>query len=174
MSKLLELYEGTQYTRLTSFAAGGNELNNSFNYSNGNTFSVRAQGNPTTETERQNNAVNFFDNSGLAGEFAISYAKGFNVNKASNALSTVGYKKADTADASDFVGNPDEAGTGNAKSGLTHYTKLVLNANIFGSQVYDAVREDKTYTKSTGMSAAKGVTLLYGSVPALPSAPTRN
>lgn len=168
MSNLLALYQGTAYPRLTALNAGKNELKSSYNFSNGTTFSVRAQGNPATDEERQNNAVNFFDNSGSA--FVVSYANGFKINKSAATLSTTGYRKATAADTSDYVGDPTDAGKTEAKSGLTHYTKLVLNSAIYGSQKYNPVVANKTYLDTIN---AVGENLTYGTIPAIPSAPTR-
>jgi hypothetical protein len=139
MSKLKELFEGSQYARLNTLP-GGNK-----------NFSVRNQSN-TEQSIRQGNAVDFFPN---------TYQDGFDVNKPS--LSVQGFAKAPETQTSDYTGNP----TGQAtilNNAFDSYNRFANDAfrNTYNSKlVHRFLATDSTKQYKTQQETSAGVVLTY-------------
>lgn len=139
MSKLEELFKGSQYARLNTIP-GGNK-----------NFSVRNQSN-TEQSIRQGNAVDFFPN---------TYQEGFDVNKPS--LSVQGFAKAPETQTSDFTGNP----TGQAtvqNNAFDSYNRFALDAarNRYNSKlIHRYLATDSTTQYLTINSTAVGAVLTH-------------
>ena len=139
MSKLKELFEGSQYARLNSIP-GGNK-----------NFSVRNQSN-TEQSIRQGNAVDFFPN---------TYQDGFDVNKPS--LSVQGFAKAPETQTSDYTGNPTGQAT-NENNAFDSYNRFALDAfrNTYSSKlVHKFLATDSTKQYKTQQETSAGVVLTY-------------
>lgn len=139
MSKLKELFEGSQYARLNSIP-GGNK-----------NFSVRNQSN-TEQSIRQGNAVDFFGN---------TYQDGFDINKPS--LSVQGFAKSSTTQNSDFTGNPAGQATveNNAFDSYNRFANDSVR-NRYGSKlIHRYLATDSTKQYKTQQATSVGVVLTY-------------
>ena len=139
MSKLKELFEGSQYARLNTLP-GGNK-----------NFSVRNQSN-TEQSIRQGNAVDFFPN---------TYQDGFDVNKPS--LSVQGFAKAPETQTSDYTGNPTGQAT-NENNAFDSYNRFALDAfrNSYSSKlIHKFLATDSTKQYKTQQETSAGVVLTY-------------
>jgi hypothetical protein len=139
MSKLLDLFNGSQYSRLNSIPGGTKN------------FSVRNQSNTAKEI-RQGNAVDFFGN---------TYQDGFDVGKPS--LSVTGFQKSPTTQDSDFTGNPSNPATVE-NNAFDSYNRFANDGfrNTYNSKLihrYLATNAEKQYT--TQMSISEGLKLVY-------------
>lgn len=147
MSKLLTLFNGSQYARLNSIAGGTQN------------FSVRKQSD-TLEATRQSNAVDFFGN---------QYQSEFDVNKPT--LSVQGFAKASTAQNSSFSGaGTTEVNTGQASTANTAFDSYNRFANdafrskypgTSGLTIHKYLATDSTKKYLTINSAAAGAVLTY-------------
>lgn len=139
MSKLLNLFNGSQYARLNTIAGGTRN------------FSVRNQSN-TSQEVRQGNAVDFFPS---------TYQDGFDVNKQS--LSVQGFAKSPTTQNSDFTGNP--AGTATTENNaFDSYNRFANDAfrNSYSSKlVHKYLATDSTKQYKTQQQTSLGVVLTY-------------
>lgn len=139
MSKLEELFKGSQYARLNTIP-GGNK-----------NFSVRNQSN-TEQNIRQGNAVDFFPN---------TYQDGFDVNKPS--LSVQGFAKAPTTQTSDYTGNPAGQAT-ILNNAFDSYNRFALDTfrNSYSSKlVHKFLATDSTKQYKTQQETSAGVVLTY-------------
>jgi len=139
MSKLLDLFNGSQYARLNNIAGGIKS------------FSVRKQSN-TEESVRQENAVDFFGN---------TYQEGFDVNQ--QTLSTTGFAKSPEAQNSNYTGNPVGTAT-TQNNAFDSYNRFANDAfrNSYSSKLvhkYLATDSEKQY--KTQQETAAGVVLTY-------------
>jgi len=145
MSRLLDLFNGSQYARLNTLS--GHSPNNA----NPKNFSVRKQSDVTSEI-RQTNAVDFFTN---------TYQSGFKVDKPS--LSVQGFAKSVTAQNSDYTGNP----TGTAtleNNAFDSYNRFANNAarNTYNSKlIHKYLATDTTKQYKTQQATTQGVILTY-------------
>jgi hypothetical protein len=139
MSKLKELFEGSQYARLNTLPGGRKN------------FSVRKQSD-TRQEVRQGNAVDFFDN---------RYQDGFDVDKPS--LSVTGFRKAPESQNSDFTGSP----TGQAtleNNAFDSYNRFANDAfrNTYNSKlVHRFLATDSTRQYKTQQQTSAGIVLTY-------------
>jgi hypothetical protein len=139
MSKLLDLFNGSQYARLNTIS-GGNK-----------NFSVRNQSN-TNQEIRQGNAVDFFSN---------TYQSGFEVNRQS--LSVQGFRKSDDTQTSKFTGNTTGLST-TENNAFESYNRFANDAsrNKYNSKlIHKYLATDTTKQYATIMSAGPGLTLTY-------------
>lgn len=139
MSKLLDLFNGSQYSRLSTLPGGSKN------------FSVRKQSN-TEQNVRQENAVDFFGN---------TYQDGFDVGKQS--LSVTGFQKSPNTQTSDFTGNPAGAATAE-NNAFDSYNRFALDAfrNTYNSKlVHRYLATDSTKQYKTQQETAAGVVLTY-------------
>jgi hypothetical protein len=139
MSKLLDLFNGSQYARLNNIAGGTKS------------FSVRKQSN-TEENVRQENAVDFFGN---------TYQEGFDVNQ--QTLSTTGFAKSPETQNSNYTGNPVGTAT-TQNNAFDSYNRFANDAfrNSYSSKLvhkYLATDSEKQY--KTQQETAAGVVLTY-------------
>lgn len=136
MSKLLDLFNGSDYARLNNLPA-----NNGTN----TTFSVRNQSNQAPEI-RQKNAVNFIDPlNKIQDEFTV--------DEANNALSTTGISKDVNADYTKYTKNAlNTYATRAVDSKLSQYNSKLV-------QRYLATDSNKQYTTLNSTSA--GIVLGY-------------
>lgn len=146
MSKLVDLFQGTQYARLDKLSG------HSPNTANAQEFSVRKQSN-TDPTVRQGNADNFLND---------TFQTGFKVDKPS--MATSGFQKAATAQSSDFTGTTTGAVGTNANTAFDTYTRTATdgfrtkyNSNLLHR--YLATDTSKQYV--TQNSTTGGVVLGY-------------
>ena len=139
MSKLLDLFNGSQYSRLNTIPGGSKN------------FSVRKQSD-TDQSVRQQNAVDFFGN---------TYQDGFDTGKTS--LSVTGFQKSPTTQNSDFTGNP--VGTATVENNaFDSYNRFALDAfrNTYNSKlVHRYLATDSTKQYKTQQETALGVVLTY-------------
>lgn len=142
MSKLLELFNGSQYSRLNTIPSGPAGSKN---------FSVRKQSN-TEQSIRQENAVDFFGN---------TYETGFNVNK--QTLSTTGFAKSETAQNSDFTGNPNGVATtqNNAFDSYNRFANDGFRKNYNSRLIHKYLATDTTKQYAVINSVSQGLTLTY-------------
>lgn len=139
MSKLLDLFNGSQYSRLTTIPGGTKN------------FSVRNQSN-TDQAIRQGNAVDFFPN---------TYQGGFDVNKQS--LSVQGFSKSPTEQTSDFTGNATGPATVE-NTAFDSYNRFALDAarNRYNSKlIHRYLATDSTTQYLTINSTAVGAVLTH-------------
>lgn len=139
MSKLEDLFNGSQYARLNTIP-GGNK-----------NFSVRKQSN-TDQSVRQENAVDFFGN---------TYQDGFDINKPS--LSVQGFAKSPITQNSDFTGNPAGAATVE-NTAFDSYNRFANDGfrNSYNSKlVHRYLATDSTKQYLTINSSAVGAVLTY-------------
>lgn len=139
MSKLEELFNGSQYARLNSIPGGNRN------------FSVRNQSN-TEQNIRQGNAVDFFP---------TPYQDGFDVNKQS--LSVEGFAKSENTQNSDFTGDPSGPAT-IQKNAFDSYNRFANDPirNRYKSQLvhkYLATNAEEQY--KTKQSTTAGLKLVY-------------
>jgi len=139
MSKLLNLFNGSQYSRLTTIP-GGNK-----------NFSVRNQSN-TEQSIRQGNAVDFFPN---------TYQEGFDVNKPS--LSVQGFAKAPETQTSDFTGNPTGQATvqNNAFDSYNRFANDAFRNSYSSKLVHKFLATDSTKQYKTQQQTSVGMILTY-------------
>jgi hypothetical protein len=139
MSKLLDLFNGSQYSRLNTIPGGSKN------------FSVRKQSN-TEQNVRQENAVDFFPN---------TYQGGFDVNKPS--LSVQGFAKSPTAQDSDFTGNPVGAATieNNAFDSYNRFANDAFRNTYNSKLVHRYLATDSTKQYKTEQRTALGLVLTY-------------
>jgi hypothetical protein len=139
MSKLLELFGGSEYARLNTLPGGRKN------------FSVRKQSD-TAQAVRQGNAADFFDN---------RYQDGFDVDKPS--LSVTGFRKAPESQNSDFTGSP----TGQAtleNNAFDSYNRFANDAfrNTYNSKlVHRFLATDSTRQYQTQQQTSAGIVLTY-------------
>jgi hypothetical protein len=139
MSKLLDLFNGSEYARLNNIAGGTKN------------FSVRKQSN-TEENVRQANAVDFFGN---------TYQDGFDVDK--QTLSTTGFAKSVTAQNSDFTGNTTGIAT-TEQNAFDSYNRFANDAfrNKYNSKlVHKYLATDSTKQYLSEQSTTPGLVLTY-------------
>lgn len=139
MSKLLDLFNGSQYSRLNTIPGGTKN------------FSVRNQSN-TEQNIRQGNAVDFFPN---------TYQDGFDVNKPS--LSVQGFSKSPTEQTSDFTGNPVGTAT-RENNAFDSYNRFALDAarNRYNSRlIHRYLATDSEAQYLTINSTAVGAVLTH-------------
>lgn len=141
MSKLVDLLESTNYSRLSVLS--GHSPNNP----NPKNFSVKLQSDDVEDLKQQN-AVDFVDLSG-------TFQKGFTVLESKNSLSITGRKKA--------VGNEYTRFT---KTAQEYYDNMANDSNLknYGPssklvQKYLATKSESQY--KTINEAASGVVLVY-------------
>ena len=139
MSKLEELFKGSQYARLNTIP-GGNK-----------NFSVRNQSN-TEQSIRQGNAVDFFPN---------TYQEGFDVNKPS--LSVQGFAKAPETQTSDFTGNPTGQATveNNAFDSYNRFANDSVRNRYNSRLIHRYLATNSTAQYLTINSTALGAILTY-------------
>ena len=139
MSKLLDLFNGSQYSRLNNIAGGGKN------------FSVRNQSN-TEQNIRQENAVDFFPN---------TYQDGFDVNKPT--LSVQGFAKSPETQTSDFTGNPDSAATteNNAFDSYNRFANDPIRNKYESKLVHKYLATNSEEQYKTKQAASAGVVLTY-------------
>lgn len=139
MSKLKELFEGSQYARLNTIP-GGNK-----------NFSVRNQSN-TEQNIRQENAVDFFPN---------TYQDGFDVNKPS--LSVQGFAKAPETQTSDFTGNPTGQATveNNAFDSYNRFANDPVRNRYNSRLIHRYLATDSTQQYKTQQETSIGMILTY-------------
>jgi hypothetical protein len=142
MSKLKELFEGSQYARLNTLPGGSKN------------FSVRKQSN-IEQNIRQENAVDFFGN---------TYQDGFDVNKPS--LSAAGFRKALGAQTSDFTGEVSgpAAPAASGSNAFDSYNRFANDAfrNTYNSKlVHRFLATDSTKQYKTQQETSAGVVLTY-------------
>ena len=139
MSKLEDLFKGSQYARLNSIP-GGNK-----------NFSVRNQSN-TSQEIRQENAVNFFPN---------TYQEGFDVNKPS--LSVQGFAKSPETQTSDFTGDPDSEATtqNNAFDSYNRFANDPIRNKYESKLVHKYLATNSEEQYKTKQAASAGVVLTY-------------
>jgi hypothetical protein len=145
MSKLVDLFNGSQYARLDTIS--GHSPNNA----NPQSFSVREQSN-TEQNIRQGNATDFFGN---------TYQEGFNVDKPS--LSVAGFQKSPLAQTSDYTGNATGLATTETNA-FDSYNRFANDGfrNTYESKLvhrYLATDSSKTYLAQN--STAQGAILSY-------------
>lgn len=142
MSKLLNLFNGSQYARLNSISAGPAGSKN---------FSVRKQSN-TGENIRQENAVDFFPN---------TYQNGFDVNQQS--LSVQGFAKSPTTQTSNFTGNPIGTATteNNAFDSYNRFANDAFRNSYSSKLVHKFLATDSTKQYNTQQQTSAGVVLTY-------------
>lgn len=139
MSKLLDLFNGSQYSRLSTIPGGTKN------------FSVRNQSN-TSQEIRQGNAVDFFPN---------TYQDGFDVNKPS--LSVQGFAKSPNTQTSDFTGNPAGTATteNNAFDSYNRFANDSIRNRYESKLVHKYLATDSAKQYLTINSAAAGAVLTY-------------
>jgi hypothetical protein len=139
MSKLLDLFNGSQYSRLNTLPGGSQN------------FSVRKQSN-TEQSIRQENAVDFFGN---------TYQDGFDTGKQS--LSVMGFQKAPTSQTSDFTGNPAGAATveNNAFDSYNRFANDAFRNTYNSKLVHRFLATDSTKQYNTQQETSAGVVLTY-------------
>lgn len=139
MSKLEELFKGSQYARLNTIP-GGNK-----------NFSVRNQSN-TEQNIRQENAVDFFPN---------TYQDGFDVNKPS--LSVQGFAKAPETQTSDFTGNPTGQATveNNAFDSYNRFANDPVRNRYNSRLIHRYLATDSTQQYKTQQETSIGMILTY-------------
>ena len=145
MSKLVDLFNSSDYARLNTISA------HSPNSANPKNFSVRNQSN-TEENIRQGNAVDFMGN---------TYQSGFNVDKPN--LSVSGFQKSPLTQDSDFTGNPGGVAT-TENTAFDSYNRFANDAfrNTYNSKLvhrYLATDTSKQYLSQN--SATQGIVLTY-------------
>lgn len=139
MSKLVDLFNSTQYARLNTIAGGTKN------------FSVRNQSN-TSQEIRQGNAVDFQSE---------DYQKGFKVDKPT--LSVEGFAKAPEAQNSDFTGNPTGTAT-ISKNGFDTYNRFALDSsrkNYNSKLIHKFLATNNNEQYKTKQSASPGIVLTY-------------
>ena len=139
MSKLLDLFNGSQYSRLNTIPGGSKN------------FSVRKQSD-TDQSVRQQNAVDFFGN---------TYQEGFDVNK--QTLSVTGFAKSVTAQNSDFTGNPTGIATtqNNAFDSYNRFANDGFRNSYNSKLIHKYLATDSTKQYKTQQETALGVVLTY-------------
>ena len=139
MSKLEELFKGSQYARLNTIP-GGNK-----------NFSVRNQSN-TEQSIRQGNAVDFFPN---------TYQDGFDVNKPS--LSVQGFAKSPETQTSDFTGNPTGQATveNNAFDSYNRFANDSVRNRYNSRLIHRYLATDSTKQYKTEQETSVGMILKY-------------
>ena len=139
MSKLEELFKGSQYARLNTIP-GGNK-----------NFSVRNQSN-TEQSIRQGNAVDFFPN---------TYQDGFDVNKPS--LSVQGFAKSPETQTSDFTGNPTGQATveNNAFDSYNRFANDSVRNRYNSRLIHRYLATDSTKQYRTQQETSVGMILTY-------------
>lgn len=139
MSKLEELFKGSQYARLNTIP-GGNK-----------NFSVRNQSN-TEQSIRQGNAVDFFPN---------TYQDGFDVNKPS--LSVQGFAKSPQTQTSDFTGNPTGQATieNNAFDSYNRFANDSVRNRYNSRLIHRYLATDSTKQYRTQQETSVGMILTY-------------
>lgn len=139
MSKLEELFKGSQYARLNTIP-GGNK-----------NFSVRNQSN-TEQSIRQGNAVDFFPN---------TYQDGFDVNKPS--LSVQGFAKSPQTQTSDFTGNPTGQATieNNAFDSYNRFANDSVRNRYNSRLIHRYLATDSTKQYRTQQETSIGMILTY-------------
>lgn len=139
MSKLEELFKGSQYARLNTIP-GGNK-----------NFSVRNQSN-TEQSIRQGNAVDFFPN---------TYQDGFDVNKPS--LSVQGFAKSPQTQTSDFTGNPTGQATieNNAFDSYNRFANDSVRNRYNSRLIHRYLATDSTKQYKTEQETSVGMILTY-------------
>ena len=145
MSKLVDLFQGSQYARLNTLS--GHSPNNA----TPKNFSVRNQSN-TEQNIRQENAVDFFPN---------TYQTGFKVDKPS--LSVQGFAKSNAQQTSDFTGNPTGTAT-TENTAFDSYNRFANDSlrNSYSSKlVHKYLATDSTKQYKTQQAASAGVVLTY-------------
>lgn len=139
MSKLLDLFNGSQYSRLNTIAGGTKN------------FSVRNQSN-TLDYIRQENAVDFFGD---------TYQTGFSVNQPT--LSTTGFSKSPTEQSSKYTGNPSGTSTvqDNAFDSYNRFANNPFRNSYNSKLVHKYLATDSTKQYKTQQETAAGVVLTY-------------
>jgi hypothetical protein len=139
MSKLLDLFNGSQYARLNSIPGGTQN------------FSVRKQSD-IQENVRQQNAVDFLAN---------TYQDGFKIQKPS--LSVSGFQKSAITQDSDFTGNPVGAATteNNAFDSYNRFANDGLRTQYNSKLVHKYLATDSTKQYKTQQETALGIVLTY-------------
>ena len=139
MSKLLDLFNGSQYSRLNNIAGGTQN------------FSVRNQSN-TNQEIRQGNAVDFFPN---------TYQSGFEVNRPS--LSVQGFAKSPETQTSKFTGDTTGPSTteNNAFDSYNRFANDAFRNKYDSKLVHKYLATDSTKQYATIMATGPGLTLTY-------------
>lgn len=145
MSKLVDLFNGSQYSRLDTISG------HSPNSANPQNFSVRKQSN-TEQNVRQENATDFMGN---------TYQSGFNVDKPS--LSVVGFQKSPLEQNSDFTGNPAGLATTqtNAFDSYNRFANDGFRSTYESKLVHRYLATDTTKTYAAQNPTALGLVLSY-------------
>lgn len=163
MSKLLQLFDGSQYARLSNFPAQ-EVYKADTNQRESKNFSVRNQSN-INEAARQSTAVNFFSN---------SYQNGFNVSTEleSNPKTVTirGWSKAEGVNFSDFTGEtsgPTRTGVLNAFDTFNRFAtdslRTAYKSKLIHRYYPTSNRASDTYLGANSSKA--GVVLTYTPAP---------
>ena len=139
MSKLEDLFNGSQYARLNTIKGGDKN------------FSVRKQSN-IEENIRQENATDFFGN---------TYQSGFDVNQPT--LSTTGFAKSPESQNSKYTGDIDGTATteNNAFDSYNRFANDSLRNSYSSKLVHKYLATDSTKQYKTQQAASAGVVLTY-------------